>query len=184
MSQILSEGVECPSCAEKSPQDAVTCGSCGAALRVEDPSLSVTAGAGLDSGHPRVPGEVPLEASPNFILLQKAANGARDASMPPEEYRAAVKRLRTLSDIGQKIMSTDLVKDRVAALPEDQRAACEDLLGGFVDIDAGTTRMLAWLTSGDLLDVTEGAALAERGFRLVERARDTASWLFAQESGD
>lgn len=123
---------------------------------------------------PTAPQIVPLADAPNYILLKKAAAGALDGSISPEEYAAIVKKIRQLHATGLKIIASDVAMRMFENISAEQKEARDSMEDGFRKIHDGMTRMEAYLSSHDPQDVIEGAALAEAGYERVQWSEERA----------
>lgn len=167
-SNILGQREPCPSCGELNSTNGLTCASCDANLRADDPTLSVVGGLFKKSS------KVPLSQSENYVLLKKITTGIQNGTVSDAEYRVGVKRLLSLVQQLLKTFEAPEMREATRGDSQIEKIMKRDLVAAFQQFERGIKRMEAYSTSGDLADVRDGAALTERAFHRVDAIEDRA----------
>lgn len=165
-----SSEVECPTCRGLNAEEAGTCRACGAVLPSEDRPLSLLTGPVRASVIC-----LSLENAPHYRLFKHAFHGIQDGRLSHDEYRQIVFKLRILAAESLQVLTSKEVERRFVREPLEVRQTRDRMRSGFVLVEQGMVRMASYLASHDLCALNEGAAAADKGFRLVERARDCAA---------
>lgn len=168
-SNILGQREACPSCGELNSINDLTCNSCSADLRTDDPTLSVVGGMFKNRK------KVPLSQSPNYILLNKIAAGIQNGSVTDVEYRVGVKKLLGIAHMVLKAFESPDMREASRGINQLQKIIKRDLQAAFIQFEKGLKRMENYPASGSLADVREGAALAERAFQMLDRIEDRSN---------
>jgi len=190
ISRVLAdEDVECPACGVRGNLKASRCASCGDEMHdAHEPSLSFLQTGGMSmtdcaSATRHVgPNYVTLQNSESYLYLKVAVLGAQEGSLTLDQYAWVVSKLYNMADTRLRALASEPAECKFARESVETRAARDEMREGLRLIHTGTSRMMAYLETHNLVDVTEGASTAEAGFVKVERARDRAAGIMAQET--
>ncbi|MBM3461765.1 MAG: hypothetical protein FJX76_06660 [Armatimonadetes bacterium] len=186
MSALLTRGLECPRCGATNQQSAMRCVTCRAELHEdEQPTLAQEAAQKppLQLG-PLTPEQekiveqwrtrIPLERSENYLIFQQAFEGAQSGTISADDYRFAVRKIRTIGETGCKILEDATIQKKVRNVSDEAREVKDEMLGGFRLLRDGAVLMEKWLSFGNPDDILSGAEYIDAGYRAIDAAQERA----------
>lgn len=175
LANVLGEGspATCPSCGAEQPSGTTQCAACGGAIGSDEdePNLSVQEGPGSAVGAAGAR-RVPLERSKNYKAVKRAAKGILDGSVPEDEYRTIVTRMKVMAQNAVKVLESEVARKKFADAPSDMQEPRRLMYDGAKKLFEGMTLMEGWLKSHSAEDVQRGGALAEEGFRAIDASEE------------
>lgn len=174
-SNILGQREPCPLCGELNSANDVNCSSCGASLRADDPTLSVVGGT-----FKRI-SKVPLGQAEHYVLLKRMATGIQNGTVSDAEYRVGVKKLLNLTQAAVKVLDESEMRESMKGASQVEKILKRDLHSAFLQLERGLKRMNDYSTNHNLIDVREGATLADRSFQQIDAIEDRAAQISDQK---
>lgn len=143
------------------------------------PPFSMLSGALLGVGPDE---KIPLEQSPNLIMMREAAAAIRRDEISPEEYLEKVNQMASLADNGIKLFSAEAVRHEVEKLPPEHAALVDELEEQVHTLKKGTDLMARYVESGNIEDLDNGLALVEKCISEADKVQDRALEMAREEA--
>jgi uncharacterized protein YbcV (DUF1398 family) len=185
-------GTECPQCNEINPITLSHCDKCGTVLPFPGEEISTI--SYVDSERPTFASDdefdfdsktkIPIEKAKNLILLRQSLEGLENGEITLEEYRQNVNKVKVLASAGVELFSTDVIKEKVASLPDDQKELAERTRLAFNDYLAGCQRMLEYQGGEDITAAQEGYETVEQAIEIMDEIQDRAMEIIAVIEAD
>jgi hypothetical protein len=190
-------GTECPKCGEMNPINSKKCEGCGGELpqAEADESLSYLHDEGIlrtESAQVEgVPAEgtaaqdeevkkIPLEKAKNLILLKDAVAQAEAGTIPLQDYQAKVTKVMNIIQTGVNLSKTDVVQNKIASLPDEERILAEDTAAYLEDYLQGCKRMLEYKGGEDGAPAIEGLDMVEKALISLDKIQDRALEIYEE----
>lgn len=175
-------GIECKACGNINPSVATACEECQAPLEVraeEEESVSFVHRQGIPGSVGQK--KVALEEAKYLILLRDTLERARNNEISLEEYQENVKTVHTVANVGMELFNTEVMRNKIAQLPEEQKELATKTGALFAEYFQGCSMMLQYEGSGNFSQAQKGFEIVERVLNEMDIIQDRALAIEASE---
>lgn len=175
-------GIECKVCGNVNPSIAKVCEECQSPLEApkdDEESLSYVHRQGIPGSLGQK--KVALEEAKYLLLLKDTMKKITNREITLEEYQESVKTVQTVATVGMELFNTEVMRDKIAQLPEEQKNLAERTGALFRDYAQGCAMMVAYDGSGNFTQAQRGLDMVERALTEMDRIQDRALEIEAEE---
>jgi hypothetical protein len=167
--------VECGNCGHGNSRGVTVCEQCQSPLPgEEEEEETVNAMVGEELAAAPKLRKVLLKDAKNLINLKRAVEGVESGTMSKDDYRQIVKKLHSLTAKGVALCKADVIKKKVAKLPEEEQKLVADTSEQIFRYHDAITLMMKYLESSDIIDAKAGLAMAEDALTKMDLLQDKA----------
>ncbi|MFA5506038.1 MAG: hypothetical protein WC314_21295 [Vulcanimicrobiota bacterium] len=135
-------------------------------------NLQESSNSSLDQDDPYF--KVPLEQASNLILIRRAVADLKSGAITRERYVAIIRPFVQPLQNGLQLMETDVVKNKISEIPEEQRVIFQWMHERLAQLSEGMNLLFSYRDSGQMSDVDRGLQIVEEAMKALDQIQDAA----------